>query len=169
MRRFVHGNRLTSAFLALGGLLIFILLGEILLLKPAAVAMNQSPVESGTRLPAGSNGRFMPAPRESYPEILSRPLLFEDRRMPPEAEIAREPVKAKTPLRLKLEGVAISSSSKVALLRDLGNNRLLQLSEGMSHDEWILDSVTSGSAVFRRDDEIEVLALETEHEPRQRR
>lgn len=65
-----------------------------------------------------------------------------------------------TPLLLKLEGVALIGESRVAVLRDLSNNQLLQLAEGMMHDGWTLDSVTAASASFSRGRQTSVLVLD---------
>jgi hypothetical protein len=90
--------------------------------------------------------------------MFERPLFFSDRRMPPVPEPVSV-VEAPKPLRLKLEGVAIVADSRVAVVRDMENNRLLQLEEGMSHESWTLESVTAARAQFSRGQETSELWL----------
>jgi hypothetical protein len=44
----------------------------------------------------------------------------------------------------------LSGGTRVAVLRNLVNNGLLQLAEGESHDGWTLDTVSATSASFSR-------------------
>ena len=81
--------------------------------------------------------------------------------MPPEA-VARAPA-PRTPLRLRLEGIAVTAENQVAVLRDQGNNQLVQLSVGMTHSNWLLEELTSTSATFRRDDDVAELTLNIEN------
>ena len=106
----------------------------------------------------GAQSRYVHPHISNYPEILARPIFFSKREMPPEA-VAKAPA-PRAPLRLKLEGIAIAADTRVAVLRDQGSNRLLQFSVGMSHDNWLLEELTSKSATFRRDDDVTELTLE---------
>jgi len=58
--------------------------------------------------------------------------------------------------------VALSSGSRVALLRDQSDNSLIHLAEGMTHNGWTLDRVESDKAAFSRDSEITELNLEVQ-------
>ena len=169
MSRLVPRDRMTKALLMLCGLLILVVLVEVSLQEPANIAIDRQVANTSIELPANADTRFIPSPESDYAEILERPLLFESRRMPLEQEAAAEPLKQESPLRLKLEGVAISSDSKVALLRDLTNKQLMQLTEGMSHDGWMLESVSASAAMFRRGDHVSEIQLETETDTRRRR
>lgn len=169
MKRLVPRDRMTTALLVLCGLLILIVLAEVYLQEPVNLAIDREVANNSIEIPAYTDAEFIPVPQSNYAEILERPLLFESRRMPPEPEVAAEPAQQKSPLRLKLEGVAISSNSRVALLRDLGNKQLMQLTEGMSHDGWTLASVHSSAVIFRRGDDVSRILLETETRTRRRR
>ncbi len=169
MKRLIPRDRMTAALLVLCGLLILIVLMEVYLQESANIAIDREVANTSIEIPAYTDARFVPSPQSNYAEILARPLLFESRRMPPEQEVAAEPAKQKSPLRLKLEGVAISSDSRVALLRDLGNKQLMQLTEGMSHDDWTLESVSASAAIFRRGDDVSEILLETKTSTRRRR
>ena len=95
-----------------------------------------------------------------FREVLERPLFFPDRRLPPEPTPEPVATKPRLPLRLTLEGVAISSDSRVAVLRNTSNNQLLQLAEGMSHDGWLLESVSGTAVTFKRGTEVSELVLD---------
>lgn len=114
-------------------------------------------------LPDFGNSRFEPPSMAELSEMLDRPLFFPDRRLPQVAAPAEAP---RTPLRLRLEGIAIMADSRVAVLRNTANNQLLQLAEGMSHDGWTLDSIESDSVRFVRGPEVAELPLETGDNPR---
>ena len=73
-----------------------------------------------------------------------------------------------TPLRLKLEGVALSGGARVAVLRNLSNSQLVQLEEGGTHEGWTLDSLTSTSASFSRGEQFAELPLEPSTDNRRR-
>ena len=64
------------------------------------------------------------------------------------------------PLRLKLEGIAIAGGARVAVLRNLSGNGLMQLTEGDSHDGWTLDTLSSNSATFSRGAQTSELLLD---------
>jgi hypothetical protein len=85
-------------------------------------------------------------------DLMDRPLLYADRRMP-KPEVQKAPPPPPTPLRLKLEGIAIAGGARVAVLRNLNGNGLLQLVEGDSHEGWTLDSLSSTIATFSRNGE----------------
>ena len=53
-----------------------------------------------------------------------------------------------------------AGGTRVAVLRNLRNNFLLQLAEGDTHDGWTLDVVNSNSATFSRGEETTELPLD---------
>ncbi len=109
-------------------------------------------------VPDFGDSSYLPPSLAELNEMLERPLFYNDRRMPePPSPVA---VEAPTPLRLKLEGVAITTESRVAVLRNLENNQLVQLAEGMKHESWTLDSVTADGASFSRGQQVSTLALD---------
>ena len=100
-----------------------------------------------------------------FSEILARPL-FTEGRLPveePEPELA-QPQQVGLP-KLKLEGVVISPESRVAVIRDLTDNSLLRLSEGMIHAGWRITRVDTTEAVFERGDESHSFPLELINKP----
>ena len=116
-----------------------------------------------TALPA-----YVPPDFDTFAEVLDRPLFFANRQLPPEPVQQAAPEAPRKPLRLTLEGVAMNSTSRVALVRDQRNNALVQIAEGMSHDGWTLEGVEPDQAIFRRSDEVTVLVLEVQSGNRQR-
>ena len=111
-------------------------------------------------LSIASAKRFVAPDISSFDEVLRRPLFFQDRILPPEP--TPEPITTAPllPLRLALEGIAITSESRVAVLRNLSNNQLLQLTEGASHDGWLLESVSATAATFKRGGQVTELVLD---------
>jgi hypothetical protein len=89
--------------------------------------------------------------------------------MPPEPVAAAKPVKKKAPLRLKLEGIAISSDKRIALLRSTSDKQALQLVEGMSYQGWTLQELNSSGAKFLRGEDVTEILLETGLSPSSRR
>ena len=61
------------------------------------------------------------------------------------------------------------ADSKIAVLRNLEDNQLLQLAEGMSHGGWFLETVTANSAAFKRCNQGAALSLEANARDRRRR
>lgn len=169
MKTLIPGNRTTMILLALGGLLVLTILLQVTLQNSNDTTIDPGSTDMGIELPESVNTAFSPMPFDNYAEILERPLLFANRTMPPEPEIAVEPEKPRSPLRLKLEGVAISSDSRVALLRTTTGNQLIQLAEGASHEGWILESLGNSQATFRRGEESTDIILEVKSNNRRRR
>jgi hypothetical protein len=93
-------------------------------------------------------------------EILNRPLFVEGR-MPDEEEQAEELQESRAqPLKLKLEGIVIGLDSRVAVVRDMTNNNLLRIAEGMTHNGWKVEKVNKKSVDFKRDEETQSIELE---------
>ena len=148
-------------------LLATILLGGVLYLqwhqdpggKPvtaveATASPPSQPVKSAAVLP------FVPLPLRSFAEITERPL-FTEGRLPPEPPATETAQAAPVPPPdLKLEGVAITSRSRIAVITDLRTNELLRLSEGMSHADWKVESVNKAAVTIKRGEEQIVLKLE---------
>ena len=156
----IPGNSTTLTLLGLCGFVALIVLAEAALHDPGGMKVVADSGDASLVLPENPEALFAPRPLSDFTQVLERPLLFAGRRMPP-PEIAAIKAKPRTPLRLKLEGVAISSESRVALLRNTTNNQLLQLAEGMSHDGWSLEEISAAAARFSRGDEISELLLDT--------
>jgi len=154
-------DRTTVTLLGLCGFLALIVLAEASLHDPGATNVAAGGGDTSFVLPESPEALFAPRPLSDFTQVLERPLLFAGRRMPPAPEVAAVKAIPRSPLRLKLEGVAISSESRVALLRNTANNQLLQLAEGMSHDGWALEEIRAAAARFRRGDETSELLLDT--------
>jgi len=125
------------------------------------LAQSAGPPESVSALPEFGDISLNPPRVVDLADMLGRPLFFVDRRLP-EPRVEAAPPPPPTPLRLKLEGVAISGGDRIAVLRDLNNNQLVQLAEGGAHDGWQLESVTSNSASFNRGAQQTELLLDPE-------
>lgn len=167
MKRLLLRNRMTTGLIVLCGLLALIILTEITLLD--TTDFDPDTFNDDIELPADTKGRFIPKSLAYFTDILERPLLFEGRRMPPEPVAVAKPVKKKAPLRLKLEGIAISSDRRIALLRSTSDNKALQLVEGMSYKGWTLQELNSSGAKFLRGEDVTEIILETALGPSSRR
>jgi hypothetical protein len=162
MKRISFGDRLSPYLL----LVCLVLAGIVMLERsnPAPLTLIESRLESD---PADTTDVSLPRTAyitsdiKTYDEIIERPLFLEERTPPvqPDPVQARPNVK-KTPLRLQLEGVAITPEIRVAVVRDLGNKKLLELEEGMKHQGWVLESVNTTSATFKHGEQTEELTLE---------
>ena len=133
---------------------------------PAEPGMEASAADQAA-LPEFEQVVLRPPELADLSDMLERPLFFDDRKMPEPEEAAPPP--PPTPLRLKLIGVALTGGERVALLRNLVNNNLLQLAEGETHDGWTLDTVGATSASFSRGPQKTELPLEFEDGSRPRR
>ena len=135
--------------------------------RPAAPTHETA--RAGGAVPASAAlPQFTARPLAELDQILARPLFFEDRRMPVMPEAVPEAERLE-PLRLTLEGVAIGGGTRVAVLPDERERGQIRLAEGMSHYGWVLESVTSGGAEFRRGADVTKLELESSEDPRRRR
>ncbi|MCU7846062.1 MAG: hypothetical protein KZQ93_19680 [Candidatus Thiodiazotropha sp. (ex Monitilora ramsayi)] len=114
---------------------------------------------------AASPRSFKALPISSFSEITQRPLFVEGR-VPPEQPVAKGPSKSpRTPLNLKLEGVAITPDSKTAVIMDLTSKELLRLREGMSHKDWKVVSVERETVKINRGKQELTLILEIDANP----
>jgi len=159
--KYLSENPVTSLLLAASLALGLVITVELAGSGVAEVeAADADPVTSPVSLDASPQPRYVHPDFSEFAEILARPIFFASRDLPaPPLPAAAAP---RTPLRLKLEGVAIAASNRVAVLRDLGSNTMLQLSVGMSHDGWQLETLDSTTATFRRDGDRTILSLDLE-------
>lgn len=141
---------------------ILVLIVALELVYPARPADVETAVaENGARvIPEFTDAGFEPPRFDEFGDLLDRPLLFESRRLPDPPAVQAAPTAPPAPLRLRLEGIAIAGDSRIAVLRDLGDNRLVQLAEGMRHESWVLQSVSADRATFVRGMEIAELVLD---------
>ena len=156
--RIETGDFQTRLLLSSCCLLTFVILAEWLL-PVRADAIDELNAESAdVELPALTSSTYVHPHIDDFATILARPVFFKDRMLPPMPAV--EPTAPPAPIRLKLEGVAIAAEFRVAVLRDLADNHLLQLAEGMSHKGWTLESVNADSATFTRGGQVSELSLE---------
>jgi len=142
-------GRMTQALIAAS--VVLSLFVAVQLLYPAApsVADTGELPDDEASLPEFGSAALTPPALANLGEMLERPLFFDDRRMPVPPEDSAPPPPPK-PLMLKLQGVAMSGGSRVAVLRNTSNNLLLQMVEGEIHDGWTLDAITSSATHFSR-------------------
>ena len=159
--KYVSNNPITDLLLATASLLALIVTVELLMPYEIELPDDAIGIASQVGVPDGTQSRYVHPHISNFPEILTRPIFFSKREMP--VQIVVEQAAPRAPLRLKLEGIAIATDTRVAVLRDLGSNKLLQLSVGMSHNTWQLEELTSSGATFRRGtDDIAQLTLDLE-------
>jgi hypothetical protein len=159
MMRLELPGRTTQALIASIALLsLFIVVHLLYPAAPSNAATGALPDDEAA-LPEFGNEALVPPALANLGDMLERPLFFTDRRIPepPKDETPPPPPK---PLRLQLQGIALAGGSRVAVLRNLSNNLLLQLAEGETHDGWTLDQVNSNSATFSRGEETTELPLD---------
>ena len=143
-------SRPTRVLIAANGILALVVSAQLLLPAQPGTANTATAGDGELALPDFGDTTIAAPPISQLVDMMERPLFYVDRRMPePEVEAAPPP----SPLQLRLEGVAISGGSRVAVLRNLNDNGLVQLAEGESHEGWTLDSLSSVAATFSRDGE----------------
>jgi hypothetical protein len=157
MMSFSRISRSTRALIAANLAVSLVIMLQLLYPANAVSALESPAVDPKATLPDFGKTTLNQPHMADLPDMLERPLFFVARRMPePEVEKAAPPP---TPLRLELEGIAIAGGSRVAVLRNLNGNQLLQLVEGETHDGWTLDAVGSTSASFTRGEQVTELPL----------
>jgi len=155
MKKLFIGNHLTPYLLA-----ACVLLAGILVLENLNLVQTQDGTSSRTLADVNQLERanYTAPGIAAFSEITERPLFREGREPPPvpvQAAVARNI----SPLRLKLEGVAITPEARIALVRDLSSNKMLHLATGMKHQGWELSSVTNTVATFKRGEESQEITL----------
>ncbi|HSN52986.1 MAG TPA: hypothetical protein VLS87_10670 [Woeseiaceae bacterium] len=144
-------GRPTQLLIAANLLMGLVVSAQLLLPAQPGAANAATTDDDQAALPEFGDTGIAAPPMAQLVDMMERPLFFPDRRMP-EPEVQEAPPPPMTPLRLKLEGIAIAGGARVAVLLNLNGKSLMQLTEGESHDGWTLDSVTSTSARFSRSD-----------------
>ena len=156
--KFEMENRQTRILLFLCGLLALIIVAEWL--TPVRADSVDGPAADSVDidLPVLSASNYVHPSIDNFDVILERPVFLRDRKLPPAlvAERAAPP----SPIHLALQGVAIVAEARVAVLRDVADQQLLQLAEGMSHNGWNLETLNAESAIFRRGEQLAELRLD---------
>jgi hypothetical protein len=158
MMRLPANNPLINVLLVSCCLLVLLFAMEWLFPYRIGAATNVDAEADATRLPGDGESAYAHPHIDDFPAILARPIFFENRELPPES--VAQATAPHTPLRLRLEGIAIVADARIAVLRDEATNQLLQLSVGMSHNDWVIDDIIAAGATFRRGDDVAQLTLE---------
>ena len=152
MKKGIELSRPTQMLIAANFVLALVVSAQLLLPEQPRAAHTAVAADSKAALPEFGDTTIAAPPISQLVDMTERPLFYADRRMPePEVEEVAAPPPA--PLRLKLEGIAIAGGSRVAVLRNLNGNGLVQLAEGESHEGWTLESISSVAATFSRNGE----------------
>lgn len=156
MKKIAIGNHLTPYLLA-----VCVLLTGILVLETRNMVQLQSDTSPEARPAAGPIARqnFTAPGIAAFNEITERPLFMEGREPPPEPKVAAAAAVKLTPLRLHLEGVAITPEASIAVVRDLSSNKILRLGKGMKHQGWEVAAVTATGATFKQGEQSQELTL----------
>ena len=166
MKRFSLGNRLTPYLL-----LTCLVLAGILALewRLGAETSVRAPAEAppAAAETAPDRTEYSAPTIEAFSEILERPLFTAGRQPPEEPEVATAttPAAPTAPIRLRLEGVALTPQARVAVVRDLANNQLLRLAEGAEHQGWVVEAVHPTSATLKQGQQTQELVLEVDKKP----
>ncbi len=100
---------------------------------------------------------FSPDRRSDEPE----PVAVEEEPEPePEPEVAAEP--DATPPQVRLAGVVISGTLRIAMLHDEVEDEVVRLREGQSFSDWTLIAVAPRSVVFRHGTQEHTVVLSAE-------
>jgi len=158
MMRFPTKNPLTNYLLTSCCLLTLLVVIAWLIPYRISADASTDAASIDAQLPGNGNSAYVHPHIDDFSVILAKPIFFENRELPPEA--VAEAATPRAPLRLKLEGIAIIADAQIAVLRDETSNQLLQLSVGMSHNDWVVDKIESAGATFRRGDDVAQLTLE---------
>lgn len=156
MRKISIGNHLTPYLLA-----VCVLLMGILVLESHNMVQTQgsTPPGAGPAAARITRDNFTAPGIASFNEITERPLFIEGREPPPKPKVAASSAARPSPLRLQLEGVAITPDASIAVVRDIGTNKILHLGKGMKHQGWEVASVTSTGATFKQGEQSQTLIL----------
>ena len=141
-------SRSTRLLIAANVVLALVVAGELLPTHRGTADAASSKVGTATLPDFGDTAIDAPAFGQLV-DMMDRPIFFPDRRMP-SPKVEQPPAPPPAPLRLKLEGIAIADGSRVAVLRSLEGDGLLQLGEGQAHKGWTLDQISSTAATFSR-------------------
>ena len=155
MKKLAIGNYLTPYLLAACVLLLI-----ILAIQSGNLVSSQDSTSSGKQLAVNQVEKtsFTAPGIAAFSEITERPL-FREGREPPSEPMATAVTAKQSPLRLQLEGVALTPTDKIAVLRDLSTNKMMHLAIGKKHQDWELTSVTDTVATFKRGEQSLELTL----------
>ena len=163
MKKFSIGNHQTPYLLAACVLLTAVLTMQI---HNMVQAKNDSSPGARPAIEQLTRESFAAPGIAAFSEIMERPLFIAGREPPPKP-VAVQGVSARlSPLLLHLEGVAITPAARIAVVRDLTSNKMLQLAIGMKHQGWELTAISDNVATFRRGDKSHELTLKIDRHTR---
>lgn len=147
-------------------LIVCLLLAVILLVQVRDSANTKTAVDVELQPAASAEIRqadtaFIAPGIKSFAEILERPLFTPGREPPPQPVAVTAPATPPAPLRLQLEGVAITEDTRIAVVRDLSTREILRLVEGNMHQGWVLETVDTKGARFKHGEKTRELFLDT--------
>ena len=156
MKKIAPGNHLTTILLA-----ICILMAVALALESHSLISPRDGQTSGAPPAAKQSVRitYNAPPIAAFAEITERPLFTESREPPPVPVAARAVTPPLQQLRLRLEGIAMTPGASIAVVRDLADNKILRLGEGMKHKGWELISVSPDGVTFRQGEQDQEITL----------
>jgi len=163
MKRISLGNRLTPILLT-----ACVLFGVIMMFEWYALSRQDGILNGSDVQPAAATDvqltrtTYMTPEFEAFSEILERPLFTEGRtppQQPTPEQTSVSPVK-QTQLTLRLEGIALTPTARIAVVRDITSNKLLRLAEGAKHQGWEVESIHATGATFKRGEQTHELTLE---------
>ena len=165
MKKISIGNHLTPYLLV-----ACVLLAGILTLENHNMVQTQNNTSPKARPAVDriSRDNFTAPGIATLSEITERPLFREGREPPPEPKKAPVAAAKLSPLRLQLEGVAITPAASIAVVRDLSSNKMLRLAKGMKHQGWEVASVTATDVTFKRGEQSQALTLKVDEKIRRR-
>jgi len=163
MKKLSIGNHLTPYLLAACVLLTAVLAMQVHNMVPAT---NDSSPGARPAIEQLKQESFAAPGVAAFSEITERPLFVAGREPPPEPVAAPRVSARPSPLRLHLEGVAITPAARIAVVRDLSSNKILQFAIGMKHQGWELTAISDNVATFKRGDESHELTLKIDRHSR---
>jgi len=156
MKKLSIGNHLTPYLLAACVLLTTVLAMQVHKMAPAT---NHSAAGARPAIEQRRRESFAARGVAAFSEITERPLFVAGREPPPKPVAAPRISARPSPLRLHLEGVAITPAARIAVVRDLSSNKMLQLTIGMKHQGWELSAISDNVATFKRGEQSQELKL----------
>lgn len=158
MKNLVIGNWTSWCLIVLCVLLFLVIIAEYeneidapVIAEPAVGSEVQMREESGLDIDT-----MRPQPNDIQ-VILERPPFTKGRE--PSQQTSSRTLPRTRPLRLSLEGIAITSEKRIAIIKDLGTNTRIQLEEGSEYKDWILDKVDTTSIIIKRGSQSHRLSL----------
>ena len=151
MKTLILGNWTTWCLSIVCVLLVLVVTAEYesdndakVMTEPATGSAALTQQESGLEIDAN---RSQP---DDIKVILDRPLFTKGRLPFKKTDSRTDSLTNSRPLRLSLEGVAIRSEKRIALIKDLQTNARTQLTEGSEYKGWTVEKVDTTSIIIKK-------------------